>query len=42
MDVPDTITTVAVFLSVTSGAIASTLGVRPPPRIVTPAETSIS
>ena len=39
IDVPDTMTTVAVLLSLTSGAMASTLGVRPPPRMATLSET---
>ena len=33
IEVPDTMITVAVLLSVTNGAIASALGVSPPPRI---------
>ena len=42
IDVPETITTVAVLLSLTNGAIASTFGVSPPPRMATLSETIIS
>ena len=38
IDVPETITTVAVLLSLTKGAMASTFGVRPPPRMATLSE----